>query len=114
MKFLRNIKWLGGIDAMSQIKTKFSDLTKEQKLQVKKIGRKFVFKNMLTGANYGGLFFFSNLALIFANETFFDSTTLLIVLCVVVDVILINMMLSSMRENAIFVRDEVKKIVDAK
>jgi hypothetical protein len=98
---------------MSEVK-KFEELTKEQQDQIKKAGKKFIIKGLLTGMNYGGLIFFSNLVLVLANAAFFQSQIILIVLCVAVDITLLRMMGTTSGENAEEFRSTVKKVLEDK
>lgn len=98
---------------MDEIK-KFEELTKEQQDQIKKAGKKLVIKGLLTGMNYGGLIFFSNLVLVLANAAFFQSQMFLIVACVAVDITLLRMMGTASGENAEEFRSTVKKVLENK
>jgi hypothetical protein len=98
---------------MSEVK-KFEELTKEQKDQIKKAGKKFIVKGILTGINSGGLIFFSNIVLILANDAFFQSQVFLIIACVTVDITLLNMMRTTNRQNTEEFRSTVKQISEHK
>lgn len=98
---------------MSLRSKKFEDLTKQQQKDIKIAGRKFVVSMFLNGVNFGGLIFFSNLVLIMANLAFFNSTPLLFVASVVVDIYLLNLMMKSNRETAEKFKEKVKNIVEA-
>lgn len=98
---------------MSEIK-KFEDLTPEQQKTVKKAFKKYLLSGLLTGANYGGLLFFSNLVIIMANMAFMKSTPLMFILCVVADIYILKMMGKANRENALVFSTKVKAVLDEK
>lgn len=92
---------------------KFEDLTKDQQISLKTAGRKFVTKMFFNGVNFGGLIFMSNLILVLVNEIYFKSTGLLITVCVVVDIVLLNMMSSANKQAASSFKEQARKIIDA-
>jgi hypothetical protein len=102
----------GGID-MSLTNKKFEDLKPEQQKAIKAAGRKLMTGMFLSGINFGGLLFFSNLVLIMAHVAIFHSTFLLFVLSVAVDIYLLRMMGQTNREKAEEFRTTVKKILNA-
>lgn len=91
---------------------KFEDLSKEDQQKVKSAGKKLFFKGLLTGANYGGLLFFSNLVIVMANEAFLKSTPLMFILCVAVDITLLRMMGTANRENAAEFANSIKEVLE--
>jgi hypothetical protein len=91
---------------------KFEDLSKENQEIVKKAGKKLLFSSLLTGANYGGLMFMSNLILVMINHIYFESQILLLIACVLVDIKLLGMMGKSNAENAKAFADTVKKVLE--
>jgi hypothetical protein len=98
---------------MSVTSKKFEDLSKDQQKALRLAGRKFVTGMFLNGVNFGGLMFFSNLILILANMTFFNSTALLIVSSIVVNITLLHMMGQVNKQKAAEFKVKVKEIVDA-
>ena len=74
---------------MSETNKRFENLTPEQQKALKAAFRKMILSSLLTGANFGGLLFFSNSVLILANAAFFQSIPLLLVVSIVADIYLL-------------------------
>jgi len=91
---------------------KFEELSKEDQADVKKAGKKLFVSGLLTGANYGGLIFMSNLVLMMLNGAYFNSQILLFIACVLVDMKLLSMMGKANAENVKQFADSVKKVLD--
>lgn len=96
---------------MSETTKNFEDLSKEQQKALKVAGRNFVIGMFLNGINFGALFFVSNLLLLMMDYAFFQSKVLLFLLCVSVDIYLLNLMVSINKEKAKKFKDTVKQII---
>lgn len=91
---------------------KFEELSKEHQSEIKKAGKKLFVSGLLTGANYGGLLFMSNLIIVFANGAFLNSKFLELAACVIVDIYLLKQMGKANRANASEFATSVKKVLD--
>lgn len=92
---------------------KFEDLTRGQQAALRVEGRRLVTRMFFNGVNFGGLIFVSNLLLILANLVFFSSNIFLYASCIVADILLLNMMLSSIDRSAKSFKEKVDKILNA-
>ena len=92
---------------------KFEDLSKEDQATIKKAGAKLIRSSLLTGVNYGGLIFMSNLILMMFNTIYVQSEMLLFIACVLVDIKLFRMMGKANAENGKEFAETVKKVLDA-
>ncbi len=91
---------------------KFEDLPQEKQDAINKLKKKFFWKSLLTGANFGAMLFFVNLIIALAKLTFqlTDGSTILI--SIVVNFSIIIWFQSTLKDNAVKVREEFFKILE--
>lgn len=93
---------------------KFKDLPVAQQKILKAEGRRLVLRLLFNGINFGGLIALSNIALILLlNIANVNSTSLLFVAAVTIDIILLRMMSSSNKEATDRFKEKVKTATDA-
>lgn len=93
---------------------KFEDLTKEQQNTVKKAAKKLFFKGLVTGSIFGLLLFICNLSIIMINEAFIKSMPTMFILCMVVDIYILQNMRAYSRENNQEFANVIKQILNEK
>lgn len=93
--------------------TKTENLTEEQKKAIKKLGAKFLLKNLLVGVNYGAMLLVANVLTVLIFTQYAPKSQISMFLtCIGIDMLLINMMRSAAAVNEASLKEQVKKITD--